>query len=297
MSIKKTASSRAADIAITLALSALALSCVAPIVHTLALSLSSKGPAEANWVTFWPLEFTLSSYIEVVEDAQFVRSFMISIERVLLGCSLNFALMVLTAFPLAHESRLFPGRNAYMWFLIFTMLFSGGLVPSYMLISSLGIMDTIWTLVLPGAVSAWNIILLMNFFRTLPHELEEACTIDGAGPWTVLVKFYLPLSLPSLATVTLFSLVGHWNSFFDGLIYMNDPARFPLQTYIYKLQMVFDVTNMATMTPDELARLSSISFKTFNAAKVFVAMMPVLAIYPFLQRFFVTGIVMGAVKG
>lgn len=288
---------RVADWIIILVLGLLALSCLAPIVHTLALSLSSRSPAEAGWVTFWPLEFTLNSYLEILEDAQFGRSFLISLERVVLGCTVNFVIMVMTAFPLAHNSKVFPGRNILMWFLLFTMLFNGGLIPSYMLISQMGIMDTIWALVLPSAVPVWNIILLMNFFRTLPHELEEACVIDGAGPWKVMIRFYLPLSLPSLATVMLFTLVGHWNSFFDGLIYMNDPSHFPLQTYIYKLQMVFDTTNMATMTPDELARLSSISSKTFNAAKIFVAMVPVLAIYPFLQRFFVKGIVMGAVKG
>lgn len=297
MVMKRTFLSRAADLLIGTTLTLLALSCLMPILHTLALSFSGKGPAEANWISFWPRAFTLDSYREVIKDSQFGVSFLISFERVVLGCAINFVLMVLTAFPLSHDEKLFPGRNIYMWFVLFAMLFSGGLIPSYMLISKLGLMDTLWALVLPGGVSIWNVILLMNYFRSLPRELEEACMIDGAGPWTIMARFYLPLSIPSLATVMLFAMVGHWNSFFDGLIYMNDPSRFPLQTYIYKLQMVFDTNNIASMSQEEISRMATVSYKTFNAAKICIGVLPLLLVYPFLQRYFVTGLVMGAVKG
>ena len=175
------------------------------------------------------------------------------------------------------------------------MLFSGGLIPWYITIKSFGLIDTIWALVLPVAVPVFNVILLMNYFRGLPKELEESAGIDGAGAWQMLLKIFLPVSVPVLATITLFSVVGHWNSFFDGMILMNKKVNWPLQTYVQQLvvslQSIMNVTD-----PEEQKRMLETSNKTFNAAKVFVSMIPILAIYPFLQRYFIGGIVLGSVK-
>ena len=206
--------------------------CLVPLLNTLALSFSSSIMAASGTVSFWPKQFTLAAYEAIVAERQFFGAFWISIKRVLLGGAINFVMMILCAFPLAHDEKTFKGRNLYMYVLIFTMLFSGGLVPSYILISKLGLMNSIWALVLPGAVPVWNSILLMNFFRSLPVELEEAAIIDGAVPFQILLRVYLPVSLPALATVMLFSLVGHWNEFFSGLIYMNHSDNYPLATYI-----------------------------------------------------------------
>lgn len=271
------------------------LLCLVPLVNTLALSFSSATMAASGTVAFWPKDFTLEAYKAIIAEPLFFRAFGISVTRVILGGALNFVMMILAAFPLAHSEKHFRGRNAYMYVFIFTMLFSGGLIPTYIVINSLGIIDTIWALILPGAVPTWNCILLMNFFRSLPDELEEAAYIDGAMPYQVMIKIFVPVSLPSLATVMLFSLVGHWNDFFSGLIYMNDAKNYPLATYISQLVNSAKDLNLIT-DPDELERIMRVSERNLSSAKIFVSMIPILCIYPFLQRYFVTGIVLGSVK-
>lgn len=284
------------DTVIIIILTGATLLCLMPLIHTLALSFSDKTAAGSGNVYFWPVKFNLSSYHIILQDASFFRAFAISVQRVILGCSINFILTVLLAFSLSREPRQFPGRNIYMWILIFTMLFNGGLVPLYLTITKLRILDTIWALVFPTAVPVFNVILLMNFFKGVPKELEEAALIDGAGPWHVLIKVFIPVSIPALATITLFQVVFHWNSFFDGLIYMNNPKNYPLQTYIRQLVVVIRDMNQ-TLSLDELKRLQEVSNDTLNSAKIIVSMIPVLLIYPFLQRYFITGIVLGSVKG
>lgn len=268
--------------------------CIAPIIHTVALSFSGKAAAAAGYVYFWPVDPTISSYNTLLDDRQFFRSFLISIERVVLGCGINFILTVLMAYPLSKETGVFKSRNIYIWFVVFTLLFSGGLIPWYMTIAKLGLLDSIWALVLPGAVPVFNVILLMNFFRGVPKELEEASVVDGAGPWYTLLTIFLPISVPALATVTLFTIVGHWNSFFDGLILMNKAQNYPLQTYIQQLVVLINTTNLKSV--EEIKRLSEISNMTLNSAKIIISMLPILVIYPFLQRYFIHGIVLGSVK-
>jgi putative aldouronate transport system permease protein len=283
------------DIFIYMILTVTAIVCLIPIFHTIAISLSGKLAADSGQVFLTPVDFTLSSYEKVLEDKSFFVSFGVSIKRVILGGLINFILTVLMAYPLSKTSKVFPGRNIYMWFVIFTMLFNGGMIPWYMTISSLGLIDTIWALVLPTAVPVFNVILLMNFFRGIPKELEEAAYMDGAGPWQILMRIYIPISTPALATVTLFSVVGHWNSFFDGMVLMNDKDNWPLQTYIQQLVVSLN-SLMNTTDPEELKRLMAVSNKTLNAAKVILSMIPILLIYPFLQRYFVKGIVLGSIK-
>lgn len=286
---------RVVDFFIYLILALAAFLSLAPILNTLAISFSSKLAVSSGEVTFWPVHPNLFAYRQVLSDHQFFRSFGISLERVLLGGAINLILTVLMAYPLSRTSKQFPMRNVYMWFIIFTMLFSGGLIPWYMTINKLGLMDNIWALVLPPAVPVFNIILLMNFFRGIPKELEEAANIDGAGPWKIAWTLYVPVSLPALATVTLFSIVGHWNAFFDGMILMNHKENWPLQTYIQ--QLVVSINSiMNTTDPEEIKRLTNLSGQLLNAAKVIVSMVPVVLIYPFLQRFFIHGIVLGSVK-
>ncbi|WP_217594311.1 carbohydrate ABC transporter permease [Cohnella sp. GbtcB17] len=288
-------SSRAVDWTIYLILSLIAFFSIAPILNTLAISFSGKIPAMAGQVFFWPVDFNLSAYESIMRDRNFFISFGVSIERVLLGGAINFVITVLMAYPLSRSAKLFPGRNVYMWFVIFCMLFNGGLIPWYMTIYSLGLLDSIWALVLPTAVPVFNVILLMNFFKGIPKELEEAANMDGAGPWKTLSVIFVPISLPALATVTLFSIVGHWNAFFDGMILMQHKEHWPLQTYIQ--QLIISVNSiMNTTDPEEIKRLTNMSSQLLNSAKVMVSMVPILLIYPFLQKYFVSGIVLGAVK-
>lgn len=287
---------RISDILIYAFLLFCGLICLIPILNTVAISFSDRTSAAMGIVKLWPVNFTLTSYKNMMKETQFWTSFMVSIERVVIGVSLNMVLSVLMAYPLSKSPVKFRSKKIYMWIVVFTMLFSGGLVPTFMVINHLGLMDTFWALVLPGAVPVFNIIILMNFFKALPESLEESAYVDGAGPWTVLLKIYLPLSKASLATIGLFAIVTHWNAYFDGKIYINSLNRLPLQTYIQSLAASLNTDMMASMTAEEIQEQLAVSSLTFNSAKVIVSMIPILMIYPFLQRYFVSGMVVGAVK-
>jgi len=266
--------------------------CLFPVLHIVAVSFSGAGPAAANEVVLWPVEFTLSSYEALLSRAAFLTSFGISIERTALGVALNTLLTLLMGYPLSKTSKELPGRNIYMWMLVFVMLFNAGLVPNYLLIKTLGMIDSIWALVLPSAVPVFNVILVMNFMKMLPREIEEAAFMDGASYWVCWWKLILPLSKPVIATIVLFSFVMHWNAWYDGLIYMNDNANYPLQTLLYTIIQDRDVT-----TIDQANDSALVNGVTLKAAQIFIAMAPVLVLYPFLQKYFTKGIVLGAVKG
>lgn len=268
------------------------LCCLLPLLNTLAISFSNNSAVNANQVGILPVGFTLSSYKKLLEDNQFWRSAWISVLRVVLGTGLNMLMMILLAYPLSKSKNRFASRDIYMKLVIFAMLFNGGLIPGYIIVSKLHLLNTIWALVLPGAVPVFNVILLMNFMKGLPEALEEAAVIDGASEWTILTRVVLPISKPGLATVALFCIVNHWNDYFQGLIYMRAPSKYPLQTYIQ--QLTIDVSQITD--PQQLIYFMTISTRTLNAAKIVVATVPLLVIYPFLQRYFVTGIVIGAVK-
>ncbi len=277
----------------TLVLSLFALACLLPVVHVLALSLSSGAAALSGKVTVWPIDLTFSNFKIVLARQDFINSFLVSLERVALGICVNMFFVVTMAYPLSKPNNLFHGRTVYAWFLMIAMLFSGGLIPMYMVVRQLGLIDTIWALILPGAVPVWNIVLMMNFFRGLPRELEESAFIDGAGHMRVMWQIYVPLSAPSIATILLFTIVGHWNEWFNGMLYINKLNRYPLQTY---LRMV-NVAAQAEVTSADSDFLRGISDTSVRSAQVFIGMVPVLMIYPFLQKHFTKGIVMGSVKG
>lgn len=286
----------ATDVVLLIALLLLAFLCLIPMLNTIAISFSDKVSAQGGRVFIWPVNFNLAPYRELIKDTQFFRSFMISIFRVLLGGAINVVLTILTAYPLSKSPEKFPAKNKYMWFVVTLMLFSGGMVPTYVLVSQLRLINTIWALVLPSALPIFNCIVLMNYYKTIPASLEEAALIDGGGPWYILLRIFVPLAKPSIAVVTLWSIVHHWNDFFSGLVYITVRKNFPLQTYIHSLTVSVDWQNVSNMKGEDLARMMSVSNLTFNSAKVVVSMIPILCIYPLLQRYFVTGIVMGAVK-
>ncbi len=274
-------------------LSIVTILCILPFVHLLALSLSGSTAAAAGKVTFWPVDFTLKSYSFLLEKSDFIVSLGVTLKRVLLGTAINMTLIVLTAYPLSKNPDKFRYRTFFAWFFMVTNFFSGGMIPHFMLIRDLKLFDTIWALVLPGAVAVGNVVLMLNFFRTIPVSLEEAAMLDGANQFTVLFKVFLPVSLPALATVLLFTIVGHWNAWFDGLLYMNSPANYPLQTYLSTLNVS---VNTSLMTSDQLAMLKNVTDETLKAAQVFLGTLPIMLVYPFLQRYFVKGIVLGSVK-
>lgn len=274
----------------------LGLLCFLPLLNILAISFSSSTAVSANWVSFLPVDFTVAAYERILADNQFWRSFMISVTRVVLGLALNLVLVVPMAYAMTRTKQEFRARNFYMKLLIFAMLFSGGMIPSYILVRNLKLLDTIWALVLPGALPIFDVILLMNFFHGIPKSLEEAAIMDGASPFKVLTSIMIPCAKPCLATITLFSIVGHWNSFMDGLIYIRKVENYPIMTYIKSLRIDMQALAQSNASSNTLELAAKLSGENFNAAKIVVSVIPLLVIYPLLQRYLIKGIVVGSVK-
>lgn len=277
----------------TILLTAMALVCVIPFWYIICLSMSSNGAVLAGQVRLLPVDFTLEAYSYVLQRGSFWQSMLITVERIVIGLPINILLIILSAYPLSKPSHRFHGRGVYVWYFFITMLINGGMIPTYLVVVQLKLLNTIWALILPTAINVFNMLLVLSFFRQLPTEIEEAAFVDGAGHWRILWQLYVPMSMPVLATVILFTLVQHWNSWFDGLIYMQ-PENYPLQTYLRNVIANFDFSNM---TPEEQMRLAEMTERTVKASQMVIGAIPILAVYPFLQKYFVSGITLGSVKG
>ena len=292
--VRESVGSRIFTIINTLILAFLALICILPLINILAISLSSNAAATAGLVKLLPVDFTLKSYEYVAKRAAFWKSLGVTVIRWLLGVSLNVIMCVLVAYPLSKDNRKLKLRTVYTWFFFITMLINAGLIPWYMTIKSVHLLGTIWALVLPGAVPVFSVVLMLNFFRAIPEELEEAAFMDGAGHWNIMARIYVPLSKASIATICLFALVYHWNSWFDGIILMNKPTQYPLQSYLQTIIIQGDTSVNSTTDWQTMALISD---RTVKCAQIFLSTLPIVAAYPFLQRYFVKGMVMGSVKG
>lgn len=266
-----------------------ALICLLPLVNLFAISLSGKAAANSGAATFWPIDFTTMAYEKTFQNNNFLRSIMIAFARTALGTLLSMFVITTAGYALSKDFR---GRTPLMWFFVFTMLFGGGLIPSYMVNTSLGLKNNFLVYILPGAFSCYNLILIMNFFKSIPKSLEEAALIDGASFFTVLWKIFLPLSKAGLATVALFIMVGNWNEWFTGILYMSDTKNYPLASFLQVIVVQGNQQDLA-LDPTSAAAMSE---RTVKAAQIFIGALPILLVYPFLQKYFVKGIVMGAVK-
>lgn len=269
-------------------------SCVLPVLNLFAESLSLNEYVMAGKITIYPIGFNLDSYAYVMKNSKFWNAMFITLNREGLGVVLGLLMTLLTAYPLSKSPRKFKGRTAYVWFFFFTTLFSGGTIAWYFNIKMLGLLNSIWALVLPGLVNVFNILLLLNFFRGVPGEIEEAALIDGADHFITLFRIYLPMSMPCLATITLYIVVEHWNSWFDGTMLMQSSDMYPLSSYLRTL--LFQQNNRADAVAN-WEQYKKINDRTIKAAQMFVAMVPIMMVYPFLQRYFVKGIMLGGVKG
>ena len=297
MNRKKTSMGRKVFLAVdVIVILLLCLICMVPLLNLLAYSFSASQPIIENKVFLWPKEFTLKAYQYVLESKGFWSSVSVSVKRVLLGVPLNTLLTILVAYPLSKDERQFKARKYYVAYMLTVMLFNGGLMPTYYIVSKTKLIDTVWALIIPGAVPIFNCIVLMNFFRGIPSELEESAKLDGASQWQILWRIFIPISKPSLATIILFSLINHWNSWFDGLIYSNHTTNYPLQSYLQTL--VTSTTEiLAQGDVKAIAKLVDINDTNMKAAQIFISVIPLMLIYPFLQKYFTTGLTMGSVKG
>jgi putative aldouronate transport system permease protein len=280
----------------TIFLSFSAILCILPFIQLLAVSFSSSSAVDAGSIVFWPVDFTTAAYEFAIMGGKFGAAIFISVKRVLLGTGLSLTLIVLTAYPLSRPKEKFAFRNFYMLFFVATMIINGGLIPTYILVTKLGLLNSLWALILPYSLPVFSMIIMMNFIRGLPDEIEEAAIIDGAGVFQILAQIMLPLLTPAIATVGLFSIVGHWNDWFSGIIYMQDTKLYPLQSYLQTLIRNFET--MLRMAQGDFTRLLSLmNARTGRAAQLFLGSIPVLIVYPFIQKYFTTGLVLGSVKG
>lgn len=253
---------------------------------------SSKELAEnAKAVIAIPRHPTLSNYEYVLSGNSIFRAYGVTIFRTLVGTVLNMVITVLTAYPLSK--KFLPGRSFLMQIFFFTMIFSGGMIPTYLVVKSYHLTNTIWALIIPSLLNVYNMIIMRTFFEGIPEDLEEAARIDGCSEWKALVRIILPISKPVLASVSLFYAVWHWNSFFDVVLYITDRRLWPLQTLLREIVLTMSMAELNASMADVSAPLSP----AVISATVMVSTIPILLVYPFLQKHFVKGVMIGAVKG
>lgn len=280
------------DIIIVILIAVAVVICLVPFLHIVAISFSTNNAILGRKVTIWPVGLNLDSYKAVFGDPTMIRSMGFTIFLTILFTIISMTMTILAAYPLTKKNL--KGRNIFMLYIIFTMFFSGGMIPDYLLIKDLGILDTIWCLILPQALSAFNLIILKTFFSNLPDSLEESAYIDGASYFTILVKIVLPLSTPVLATLSLFYAVWRWNAFNDSLFYISNSKLYPLQLKLYQIvynNMSLEISQM------EGIKASNLLPESLKAASVMFATVPILMVYPWLQKYFISGLMIGAIKG
>jgi putative aldouronate transport system permease protein len=289
-----TLGSRIFDAVNMMVLTVVGASCLLPVLHLAAVSLSEASAVGGGLVSLWPVRFTWASYERLIQDAAFFRAAGVSVIRTVVGTVVNMCLTILVAYPMAQSPRRLKYRNPIMSFVIITMYFHAGLIPTYMVVRAVGLLNSFWALILPTAVPVWSVVILMNFFRSQPRALEEAGLIDGATPFQIMARIAVPIARPALATLTLFAILKHWNSWFDGLIYLNRPSQYPLQTYLYGQIVNQNLVELLQEGAEDLIRF--FNQETLRAAQIFLATIPIIVVYPFLQQHFVKGIVIGSVK-
>jgi putative aldouronate transport system permease protein len=274
-------------------LSIIGLSCLLPLVHLFALSLSNNAAIVSGNVTLWPIGWNIESYDKLFFGTRILSGFQNSLVITIIGTVLNMIFTICCAYPLSR--KFMYGRKFFTLAIIFTMLFSGGLIPSYLVVKSLGLIDTYGALWLPALVSVYNMLVMRSFFMGLPEEIEEAARMDGCSEVGLLLRIILPLSMPVMAALVLFYAVSHWNSFFNVMIYINSTAKYNVAVLVQQMiQSQTVLQDVANQSPEDL---NSVTEESIKAAGVFVMTVPMLIVYPFLQKYFVKGVLIGSVKG
>ena len=284
---------KALEIVIIVFLTIVALSMLFPFLHIIAKSCSSEIAVNSGKVIFWPVEFQSGTFKYVFRQSQFWSSFKITLFITLVGTTGSMIVTCLTAYPLSKPWLY--GRKWLLLFFVFTMLFSGGMVPNYLLMRSLGLLNNVWVLILPALLSVYNMILLKNFFEEIPEALEESAQLDGASNLKILVSIILPMSLPAIATIGLFYAVSYWDSYMSGMMYITDPKLKPLQQYLYDL--VTSTINIDENLDMDMAENAALTTEAIRSATIVLSCVPIMCVYPFLQKYFVQGLRVGSVKG
>lgn len=295
MRMPQSRSERIAGVFIYIILSFITLLVLYPLFFVLIASISAPETVMRGEVWLWPKELSFVGYERLFANSELVRGFLNTLLYTTTGTALNVLMTIAAAYPLSRVD--FKGRHVFTLIIVFTMFFSGGMIPNYLLVKELGMLDTIWAIIIPSAVSVWNIIIMRTFFQSsIPKEMQEAAFIDGASNMRVLLRIVLPLSGPILAVMVLFYAVGHWNSYFSALIYLSDRANYPMQLFLREILVQGQMQEMVDISDDSLAR-SLMDAEAIKYAAVIVTNLPMLMLYPFLQKYFVKGVMIGAIKG
>ncbi len=295
MRMPQSRSERIAGVFIYIILSFITLLVLYPLFFVLIASISAPETVMRGEVWLWPKELSFVGYERLFANSELVRGFLNTLLYTTTGTALNVLMTIAAAYPLSRVD--FKGRHVFTLIIVFTMFFSGGMIPNYLLVKELGMLDTIWAIIIPSAVSVWNIIIMRTFFQSsIPKEMQEAAFIDGASNMRVLLRIVLPLSGPILAVMVLFYAVGHWNSYFSALIYLSDRANYPMQLFLREILVQGQMQEMVDISDDSLAR-SLMDAEAIKYAAVIVTNLPMLLLYPFLQKYFVKGVMIGAIKG
>lgn len=292
MVIKKSLGERIFDAANYTLLILLCIVTLYPFLFVLFASLSDPGAVYASGgILLWPKGFSLGAYGLVFDNPLIFTGYLNTIIYVVAGTAINVFMTSLAAYGLSR--KWLYGRNTMMFLIVFTMYFSGGLIPTFLVVKQLGLLDTRWAMIIPNAVSAWNIIIMRTYFQGIPDSMEESAKIDGATDFTVLFRIILPLSIPVVSVMVLFYAVGHWNAWFNALIYLRDRGFYPLQMILREILVQNTVQDMMTSLEemDKEPMAANVKYAT-----IIVATVPILCVYPFLQRYFVQGIMIGAIK-
>lgn len=263
-----------------------------PFLNIVAQSFSSESYINAGKVNIWPKGFNLETYKIIIQDNMFWTNYKNTVVYTVVGTSIQMVMTTMFAYALSKKRLM--GRQFFTMFAVFTMFFSGGLIPNYVLIQELGMGNTMWAIVIPGAISIFNLLIMKTFFQNIPDELEEAAIMDGSSTYGTLFKIVLPLSAPVLATMILFYSVGNWNAWFPAFLYLEDKELFPVQIYLRNLIKGAEGSRASGATSaDNLTQISA----NIKAVTMVLTVLPILCIYPYVQKYFVSGVMLGSVKG
>lgn len=270
-----------------------ALSCLLPLIHLISLSLSDSQAVASGMVSLWPVGWSIDSFKALFAGTNMAGAFKNSIVLTLTGVLLSMVFTIAAAYPLSRNY--FIGARFFTLFIVFTMMFGGGLIPTYLVVKSLGLINTYGAVWFTGLVSAYNMLVMMTFFKNIPAELDEAAQMDGCGEWRYLAKVVLPLSVPVLAALSLFYGVGYWNAFFNVLIYINDTSKYNMAVLVQ--QMVQSQSLLAELNQSSSSDQIMLTPEAIKASGIITMVLPMLIVYPFVQKHFVKGIMLGAIKG
>ena len=272
-----------------------ALTMIFPLLNIIALSFSSERAVVSNEVGIWPVEFTTNTYVQVVKTTPIFLAIKNTVVLTVVGTAISMFCTICTAYSLSKK-RLY-GRTVFLGVITFTMIVSAGLIPNFLLIKDLGLMNTYWAIWLPSAISTWNMLVMKTFFSALPDSLEESALIDGANDLRILWSIALPLSIPSIATITLFYAVGFWNSYFNVTLYISKSGLKVLQQVLHEVvSKVNDVMNQVQLDAND-AMMQPMASESVQGAAIVIATLPIMCVYPFLQKYFMKGTLVGAIKG